>query len=165
VLAKYDGEINKVPHTTDCTSSLGAAIVRVNDCHYVLTGNTDKEHPKASGKFDAKVWIVCPPNKEIEITDTASDCLVKVPTQTPTEGGVIYKNEVVGGKKVVKVEVTVTGVTYTTSFVCQVGGLTAEDNNADYTGTVVVSGFEDKNKTTTDLTEVNEGAQIEIEVS
>jgi hypothetical protein len=156
VFATYNGTKNVVPHTTHCNTSIGTTgTVDMNECDYVLTGATTQ---KDAGLTDAVIHVVCPAGGEIVIT--TSLCSITIPGQTPTEGGVTYKNEA-GGK--VKVTATATGITYTTQGpFCGLGGLPAEANNADYNGTVVVSGFEDKGLVKDVPTE---GAAIPIETS
>jgi len=165
VLASYTGKTNATPHTSvECNATIGSVKVDMNDCHYKLTGFTDKEHPALSKKFDAKIWITCPAGKEIVITGPLG-CTVKVHEQTPTEGGVVYRNlPLHAGKPAVEVEATVTGITYTSDCI----GIPAEANNADYNGTVVVTGFEDdsiQNPDPKELTKPVEGLQIPIEVT
>jgi hypothetical protein len=161
VLPSYTGIPKKTPHETKCEATIGTVTVDMNDCHYVLTGNTTKEDLKdKTGKKDAEVWITCPSGKEIEITGPLG-CIVSVPGVTPTEGGVIYTN-IVGGT--VTVTATVTGITYTANAACQLAGFTKEDNDADYVGTVTVAGWEDKS-VKGELTKPVEGSALSISVS
>jgi hypothetical protein len=176
VLATYTGLVNETPHNTEhkCSASIGTIKIDMNHCHYILTGFTDKEDPKASGKFDAKIWITCPEDpatkKEKEITITgAGTCTIQIPSQTPTEGGVVYENlPLHTGGAAVKVTATVTGITYTSTPACGLLGIKAEANDTDYKGTVIVTGYEDdpvKNPDTKELTKPIEGPQIPIEWS
>jgi hypothetical protein len=166
VLAGYTSIINETPHNAlepKCNATIGKVLIDMNDCHYILTGNTTKEHPKASGKFDAAIWIKCPKVNEVEqeITITGPlGCVIHVPSQTPTEGGVVYTNlPPHPGGAAVKVTATVTGITYKATNCI---GFHAEDDDAEYNGTVTVTGYEDKNATTTELTKVTEGLQVGI---
>jgi hypothetical protein len=148
VYPTYKGVPGKTPHTGKCKTNLGDTAepgVHMNGCAYVLTGNTTKEDPV--GKKDAVVWIQCPPKQEITITGPGG-CTIHVPEQTPTEGGVTYTNELDATAKKwdVLVHATVTGITYTTNFNCQLVGIAKEGNDSDYTGTVTVKSFEDKCK-------------------
>jgi hypothetical protein len=146
----------------DCNASAPAswAIVDMNGCDYELTGHTTG---KGVGT-DATVWVKCPVGKEITIT-TNVGCTIHIHEQTPTEGGVTYINETdAGGKKVVKIKVTATGITYSApAFACALGGIPSESNNSDYTGTAIAACFEDL-KGTNHLTFV-EGKQIDCEMS
>jgi hypothetical protein len=136
--AEYTGTKNVVPHTTDCTSSLGAATVTMNGCAYILTGNTTKEDPVGGGK-DAIVSIECTPStNEITMHIPGAGVTFEIPAQTPTEGGLKYTNE--AGK--VRIKATATGITYTCTpaFVCGLGGIASEGNKADYIGVVLAHG-------------------------
>jgi hypothetical protein len=156
--ATYTGTILQTSGTHEhCTATSPAtkATVSMEGCDYDLTGNTTGLD---NGKTDATVWVTCPTGKEIKIVTNAG-CTIRVPSQTPTEGGVVYTNE--AGK--VKVDVTATGVTYTSEGpLCSLGGIPSEANNSDYTGDVVVSGFEDNGGTTEPFTE---GAAVNVEVT
>jgi hypothetical protein len=171
VLPKYTGIVNKTPHEShECTASLGNVTIDTNDCHYILTGNTDKEDPAdKTGKKDAKVWITCPKDekgveKEITITGPLG-CTIHVPSQTPTEGGVVYDPlPLHTGGSAIKVTATVTGITYTATSQCGLVGIKTEGNDADYTGTVTVTGYEDL-KWEEEGTKIEEGKQVGIEVS
>lgn len=163
-LATYEGLINDTPHDpVDCNSTAGQVVVVMNHCHYRLTGNTTNEHPVGGGKNDAVIWIQCPVGSEIEIQSTAG-CTIKVPSQTPTQGGVTYTNvNPHAGGNAVKVTATVTGIKWTAhGFVCAFGGLATEGHDATYQGDVTVTGFEDNGGT---FTAPTEGARIGVEVS
>jgi hypothetical protein len=171
VLPKYTGILEKTPHEShECSATLGNVTWDTNDCHYILTGNTDKEDvADKTGKKDAKTWITCPKDvngveKEITITG-ALGCTIHIPSQTPTEGGVIYANlPTHTGGSAVKVTMTVTGLTYTATSQCGLVGIKTEGNDMDWTGTVTLTGYEDL-EFAEEGTKVKEGAQIPIEVS
>jgi hypothetical protein len=161
--ATYSGIIGETPHTNpDCTVEgviNTTALVAMNGCDYELTGTTTGLD---AGKTDATVSVICPVGKKIEIKTTAG-CTVSVPTQTPTVGGVAFTNKVpVAGK--VTIDITATGVTYSTNFACQLAGLSAEANDALFTGTVVTEGFVDTSGTVAADNAV-EGASKSIEVT
>lgn len=128
VAPSYKGT-NAEPGNEKCESTLGNVKIDMNGCTYVLTGNTTG----SDNGTDATVWVKCPPNAEIQIT-AALGCTISVPAQTPTSGGVTYTNNVGSGD--VTVTATVTGITFTTTSACQVGGLPAEANTSDYTETI-----------------------------
>jgi hypothetical protein len=157
--ATYTGTINQTSGTHEhCTATTPASktTVSMEGCDYDLTGSTTGSD---GGKTDATVWVTCPAGKEIKMT-TNSGCNFKVPGQTSTSGGVTYVNEP-GGK--VKAVMTSTGVTYTTEgALCALAGFPSEGNNADYIGTVVLSGFQDNGGNTEPFTE---GNAVVIEVS
>jgi hypothetical protein len=132
--AEYTGTLGVSPHTTHCASSLGALTVTMNGCAFVLTGNTTG----SDSGTDATVWVECTTPNEITMHIPSVGVTLEIPWQTPTSGGVTYTNE--AGKVVI--HSTVTGITYTCTpaFLCGLGGLPSEGNNADYTGTVVAHG-------------------------
>jgi hypothetical protein len=160
---EYSGKVNETPHGTGCTASLGSVTaVRTNGCHYTLSGATVGGTTAVGG--DGPVWIVCPGTSKIEIASSLG-VTISVPSQTPTTGGVSYENlPNHSGGSAVKVKATVEGITYTCApaFSCGIGGIPTHGNNADYNGTVTVTGYEDSEGLPTPITE---GAQIPIEVS
>jgi hypothetical protein len=165
----YTGKLNATPHTsTECTGAglISSLTVHMNGCDYDITGNTTGKDISDSSKGivkDATIWVTCPVGKHIAIT-TNVGCTLTIPEHTPTEGGLTYTNETVGGKKQVTVHETITGITYTTDgFACALGGLPSEGNNSDYTGTLVAKAFEDLGGTK--HLDFTEGAQIDLESS
>jgi hypothetical protein len=135
--ATYSGTINIAPHTAHCSSSFGKAEVTMNGCAYILTGNTTGGDPTPN--TDATVWVECTTPNEITVHFPEVGVMFEIPWQTPTTGGVTYTNTPDGK---VDIKATVTGITYTCTpaFLCGLGGLPSEGNNADYTGTVLASG-------------------------
>ena len=133
VTASYEGTTNVVPHTTHCAGIFGTLTIDMNGCDYKLTGHTDADH---SPEVDShgRIWIECPVNQEIVMTN--STCTIRVPAQTPTEGGFTYTNQLDGTIWDVQAEITVTGITYTAthSFACTLAGLKPEGNDATYSG-------------------------------
>jgi hypothetical protein len=138
----YTGSVEK-PSGTQCDSTLGVVTVDMNGCTYDLTGETTGVHKGVEGK-DATVWISCPPEKEIKITGLLG-CTVSIHPQTPTEGGVVYTNEVepVTLTKDIKIHATVTGITFSSTNACTLGKIPTEGNNADYKGTVTAKCYKD----------------------
>lgn len=124
-------------------------------CGYKLTGKTTQED---GGKTDAVVWIVCPGSAEIT-TAGPLGCQIKIPAQTPTTGGATYTNEA-GGK--VRVALTLTGTTYTTTAACALLGFPSEGDTLDLTDSFVLEGFKDLGGSGDKF---EEGAQLGIEVS
>jgi hypothetical protein len=107
----------------------------MNECDYVLTGETTGEDEGT----DATVWIECAnEGEQIEI-DVTGLLTLGVPPQTPTSGGVTYTNNAGG---TVTINATATGITYNCEphFICTLGGIATEGNDADYTGAVVAHG-------------------------
>jgi hypothetical protein len=152
-LAAYNGTKEVVPHTEDCTG-LGHPTIDMNHCHYKLTGNTTQSDEGT----DAVIWVECG-EKPIQITTTGyGGVVITVPSQTPTTGGVTYENvSNHSGGMAIKVKVTATGLTYSChpTFLCTLGGLPHHGDDATYTGTVIVTGYEDLDGTLTAPTEGN----------
>jgi hypothetical protein len=156
VNATYTGKLNATPHGVPCQTNLGTdSTINMNGCAYLLTGLTDAKHNGVNNTH-AQVHIVCPAGAHIKVT-TGGVCDLLIPTQTPTEGGIKFTNQA-GPPKDVLLDITVTGITYTsTGGFCGFFGVSAEGNNATYTGTVTVKGFKDTNGL--------EGTQIGLEQS
>jgi hypothetical protein len=134
VTPTYKGTKGVTPHTTHCASSVGTMDVDTNGCTYVLEGNTTN----TDGTTQGKMWLNCPAGQEITVTLTEIGVTLHIHAQTPTEGGVTYTN-LAGGKVTVKAQVTGTTYSCTPAFICGLGGIASEGNNADYTGAVVAS--------------------------
>jgi hypothetical protein len=169
-LPNYTGRINETPHGTACDATIGNVTIDVNDCHYVLTGNTTGSD---NGGTDATVWIQCPTGQSIKITSSLGP-VISVPTQTPTEGGVTYTNvpnHEGSGQSGVLVTATSTGITATCApaFGCGLAGIPTHSNSSKYTGTVQVTGYEDLGTNSVPpedaLTTPIEGNKISIEQS
>jgi hypothetical protein len=134
----YEGTLGVTPHVAGEHCNItggGRATVDMNGCDFDLTGNTTQTDPPVVGN-DAVVSLTCPVGAEVVIT-TNVGCNLKMPAQTPTQGGVTYTNK---GATQVEVKVTSTGVTFTTEgALCGFLGLPSEGNTADYNDTVVMS--------------------------
>jgi hypothetical protein len=132
--ATYEGTPAE-PSTEHCEAFAGKATVSMNGCAYILTGETTG----GDEGTDATAWIECPAGKEIAIIASSLGLTVHIHAQTPTAGGVTYTNTPAGK---VTIHETATGITYSCEpdFLCTLGGIAIEGNNADYTGTVVAEG-------------------------
>jgi hypothetical protein len=145
-----------------CDATVGEGVVKMNGCTYDLTGNTTG----SDGGTDATIWISCPAGKVIEI-DFVLGCTVKIPSQTPTSGGVTYTNGV-NVKKDVTVKETITGITYTSNASCSIFGIQPHGNDMDLTGAITFKGFVDNctvGECPRNVDEFTEGSQIGIEYS
>jgi hypothetical protein len=93
-----------------CALSTGSpADVKMNGCEYHF------ETPGVA-PHDAKVKVVCPAGKEIEIEVTAEiKCLMKIGSQGPLGGGLKFHDAETGGvkKELITAETTVSGVAVT----------------------------------------------------
>jgi len=164
----YEGTLNATPHTeVHCNSSAGTLTIDMNECDYKLTGETTGTLPAKTGEAkDATVWIECPEGKKIQITSSLGVTL-SVPPQTPTKGGVVYRNIAnhpkAGEPSAVEVEATVTGITVTCAgtFLCTLGGIPHHSNEYQYTGNVIMTAYKDNNEAGK-ITPANEGERVSL---
>jgi hypothetical protein len=114
-----------------CTSSVGAAQVRVNHCDYTFTAETTGEH--------APVTVNCA-NAGEAIEITTGGCTVKVAAQTIKKGGVRYTNKGAGSARDVTVDITAEEIAYSKS------GLTCGfvSGEAKYTGSETAQCYKDE---------------------
>jgi hypothetical protein len=137
VTPKYEGTCSLEP--------FGSATVDTTGCDYLLTGETVGAH--------AKVHINCSGSNKIKITGPLG-CTISVGTQSPG-GGYTIKNETGGnGIKDVTLNITVTNISWTSTFSCGFIGLPSSGNNATYTGTATAKAYEDNNGVT--------GSQVDL---
>lgn len=125
------------PFYEECKASNGDVVnVTTTGCHYRLNAETD-----ANGH--GKAFIECGTGA-IKINDPSNGCTVSIPTGEPTEKGVHYTNEANGGgtnEETIAGEATVTGIHFTSNFICQLGGVPKEGNETHYVGSFTVEGF------------------------
>jgi hypothetical protein len=136
VTPTYKGTLGVTPTTTHCEGEgVGTVDVNMHGCTYTLEGNT-----VSSDGTRGPVWINCTAGNEISVAVTELGVTLHIHAQTPTTGGVTYTN-VAGTPTKVTVNAQVTGITYSCepAFVCFLGGIPSEGNDADYTGSVVAS--------------------------
>lgn len=159
VAGESEAEKEAKDTTTHCKATGGQVTIDMNGCHYMLTGSTTGDDPTDT---DATVWITCPQNQVIKITQPGTGVTITVAGQTPTMGGVVYHNlSNHPGGAAVQVTATVTGVAYTChGFACHFGPGTS--GSAKYTGSVTVTGWEDLEGLPTS---VKEGARVGISVT
>lgn len=155
----YTGQFGEPTHNTE--HQCGKIAIDMNACHYVLTGNTTGVD---EGSTDGTVWITCPGTNVLKITQSGFGITIQIPPQTPTTGGVTYTNQEENGKKVIRLQITMTGITSLChpAFICGLVGFSTHENNTTFTGTAVLTGYEDLDGLPTPITE---GTQIPIEVS
>ncbi len=153
----YTGRLSLTPHGTPCTSPLGSVTIDMNSCDYDLTGKTTGSD---GGLTDATISVTCTTTGDHIVITGPLGCKIKFPAQTPTSGGVTYTNKANhSGGSAIEVKATATGITYTSESCI---GVASEGNDSDYTGTVVVTGYEDLDGLPTPITE---GAQIGVSMS
>jgi hypothetical protein len=160
-------KVEKHGATEHCNGNPGGhkVVVDMNGCTYNLSGKT----VATKDGTDAEVWITCPPEKEITVTDTTVGITIHVHPQTPTtEGGATYTNlPTHTGGEAIEVTATVTGITYTCTptFTCGLGGIPSEANDGQYTGHVKITCYKDENKVGDPITPAKEGAQTGCKIS
>jgi hypothetical protein len=137
------------PEYKECTGTFGGATVTTNMCHYTLGSATTASKGHSS--------IVCPGTEKIEIS--SAGCVIKVGSQTATEGGVHYVTIGSGNKRQVTSEANVSSIEYTSNFTCQLAGIPASGSNSTYEGKTVTTGFEKKGGETTSY---EEGSQVGV---
>jgi len=136
-------QITAKPTYTNCQGLGLTTHVHMNTCDFLFTSEKVDS--------DAPVHIKCEKlGDEIEIKATflgsEVNC-VDVPAQTPTGGGVVYHEHVVGAKiRTLTIEATVKGIEYTETGSC--GSKVA--NDGEYTGNVLIEGT-NTNKEETDI--------------
>jgi len=93
---------------TVCNCSGGDCDIRMNGCEYHFLSPGVAPH-------DAKVTVVCPLGKVIEVETTPSNCLITVGSQGPLTGGIKFHDAETGGvkKDLVTAESTVSAINTT----------------------------------------------------
>jgi len=93
---------------TNCNCSGGGCDIRMNKCEYHFESPGVAPH-------DAKVKVVCPAGKVIEIETTPSNCLITVGPQGPLTGGIKFHDAETGGvkKELITAESTVSEIEVT----------------------------------------------------
>lgn len=128
------------PKYSGCTA-VSNATIDTNGCNYILGTETD-------GNGDAGVQVECETGHSIKITD-GTGCTITVGAQTP-EGGVSYTNIANGD---VTIDITVTGIHYTSNLICQFGGIPSTGEDGIYTGKAIAEGFADEGTLSGNATE------------
>jgi hypothetical protein len=116
----------------------GPATVHMNGCDFTLTvESAEPEHTAAH--------LVCPTDKEVTVTAdpaTIGSCIIHIPPQTPTSGGVVYEAGEHNGAAGLTLNITAEGVTVneTPSGFLGCGTVSGHHNDSDLYGTATVSG-------------------------
>lgn len=157
-------EVTVHPTYSECSSNLGALTINTTGCNYILSGTTDKFFNTTGveeGK-DATMSIECEAGKAITLM--TAGCTISIGSESGGKAvnqnilGVKYTNELSGGLKDVKVDVTTDKTHYTTNdaFSCTIAGIPTTGTDGFLTGKVTVKGYEDNG---------TENKQAQIEVS
>jgi hypothetical protein len=141
---KTVGEITVTPTYGECglTNQSYTFHVEMNGCAFVLTFTDKSAEKHHTGHLE------CPKEKEVTITKDppfVGECIIHIPPQTPTAGGVAYTNKLDGTKHSVTLDITVEGITYTetsTGFGCGHGTADTHRNDTNLIGTVTATGFD-----------------------
>ena len=134
-------KLTVTPHFGDCTLTGGFIETRIdlNGCHAVLEAGTT-----VGEEVQGSVQIVCPPNKQIEVT--SGPCKVDVPAQTVT-GALTFTNLPVHGATnatYITIHVDVKDKMHyidTDGFLCPFQG-TETRTDGDWVSTLVVKGYQ-----------------------
>jgi hypothetical protein len=157
-----------VPTYTECSTPAGNSTVDSTNCEYVIGSLTTDTTAQTDGKGTerhAKTDIVCTAGSAIKIT--APSCTVTINTQENLHG-LTFENKADPTKSDITINVTVDKVKYTsTGFGCALIGLPAEGADGLITGSITVTGYEDKDVAfpTTHSDQFEEGAQVGIAVT
>jgi hypothetical protein len=132
----------KEPTSKSCELAPGIPIeFKMHGCDYKFPGATLAEEEE---KHAAMLHIECPVGEEIEVL-LPLGCTLRIPAQTPTAGGMTYKNKTSSEKGVVFVELKATGVTYTSTGTACLGlGMTSEGDSLMISGSWTLSGYKDE---------------------
>jgi hypothetical protein len=154
-------EVKVHPTYTGCAAFGIAATIDTKGCDLLLTGETDAEK-------HGRVHVICNVGHVIEITIPTISCTLKIHEQTPTEGGLTYRNVVVGPSDV-EATASIKGITYERvgNGVLCAAGAPSEGNDTDLSTKVTVKSFEDKGCTgnlTEETLSCSEGSQVGLVV-
>jgi hypothetical protein len=143
-------QVTVTPSYSGCEAFGQPATVDVNGCDYLLTGETG---PNGHGT----VHVICSGTNKIEITIPSISCTLKVHTQTPTGGGLVYTNTS-GSPDDIHATATLTGVTYEregNGLACAIGA-PSEGNDLDLIENITIKAYKDESGT--------KGSQINLTV-
>jgi hypothetical protein len=152
-----------------------AATVNTGKCHYRFTSNTEETTKTPEVQKHARARVTCPKGENITISTPSTGCVITVNNeenpvgsgefgQTPTHG-VVYTNVNTTketSKKELTAHATVKNIKYTSNFTCQLAGIPASGEKAEYEGTATVKAYEYVSGTTESNNYVK-GAQVGIE--
>jgi hypothetical protein len=152
-----------------------AATVNTGKCHYRFTSNTEVTTKTPEEQKHARARVTCPKGENIKIETPSTGCVITVNNeenpvgsgefgQTPTHG-VVYTNvntTTETNKKEITAHATVKNIKFTSNFTCQLAGIPASGEKAEYTGTATVQAFKWVSGTTEGNNYV-EGEQVGIE--
>jgi hypothetical protein len=126
------------PTYSNCTFAGGAASVTTTGCHYRFTSETN-------GAGQGGVHVECDGSNKIIVS--AVGCEIKIGTQTPTKGGVVYTSETSSttSTRDVKVKSEQGGISYVTNgaLSCFLAGIGSGGSEGEYKGEATAKAFED----------------------
>jgi hypothetical protein len=152
-----------------------AATVNTGKCHYRFTSNTEETTKIPEVQKHARVRITCPKGENIKIETPSTGCVITINNeenpvgsgefgQTPTHG-VVHTNvntTAETNKKEITGHATVKNLKFTSNFTCQLAGIPASGEKAEFNGTVTVRAFK-YIEGTTETGYPKEGEQVGIE--
>jgi hypothetical protein len=154
-----------------------AATVNTGKCHYRTTSNTEVTTKEPVEQKHARVRITCPKGENIRIETPSTGCVITINNEENPVGsgefgqttthGVVYTNvNTSATKETNKKEITAhdtwKGIKYTSNFTCQLAGIPASSEKAEYEGTRTTRVFKYVSGTTEGNNYVT-GEQVGIE--
>jgi hypothetical protein len=157
------------------TPFAAAATVNTGKCHYRFTSNTEETTKTPEVQKHARVRVTCPKGENIKIETPSTGCVMTINNeenpvgsgefgQTPTHG-TVYTNvntTAETNKKEITGHATVKNIKFTSNFTCQLAGIPASGEKAEFEGTVTIRGFRYISGTT-ESNNYTEGEQVGIE--
>jgi hypothetical protein len=152
-----------------------SATLNTGKCHYRFTPNTEVTTKEPVEQKHARVRITCPKGEPLAISTPSTGCVITISNpenpvgsgefgQTPTHG-VVHTNvntTAETNKKEITGHATVKNIQFTSNFTCQLAGIPASGEKAEFNGTVTLRAFEYKSGTTEGNNYI-EGQQVGIE--
>lgn len=151
VVGSQVNQVTVVPTYAECEASTGEATVDIDECAFILYGETTKHprHQSTGGgpeETHAPVEVECAEGGGIRITSPGCELRILAHEQGKLHG-VTYdniSNHQETGKSAIEVDFTIDGIKFTSSgFVCELGGIPHEAEAASLTGETIVTGYED----------------------
>jgi hypothetical protein len=152
-----------------------AATVNTGKCHNRLTSNTEETTKTPEVQKHGRVRTTCPKGENIKIETPSTGCVITINNeenpvgsgefgQTPSHGAVYTNVNTTPetNKKEITLHTTVKNLKFTSNFSCQLAGIPASGEKAEFAGTVTLRAFKYVSGTTENENYV-EGEQVGIE--